>query len=92
MDAFITHLDPEIVQPGDLVAGSLPVNLAAEVCERGGRYLNLSLQLPANLRGVELSVEQMRACGACLEEYRVIRLDGLTVALWIPLGPLRRGP
>jgi CRISPR-associated protein Csx16 len=73
VDQVIDHLDPEIIAPGDTLIGTLPVNLAAEVCARGGRYLNLSLDLPAALRGHELSVEQMRACGARVEEFRVQR-------------------
>ena len=48
--------------------------IAAEVCERGGRYLNLSLDLPAPLRGQELSAGQMRDYGARIEEYRVTRV------------------
>lgn len=75
IDAIVTHLDPAIIQLGDLVIGSLPVNLAAEVCACGGRYLHLSLDLPPALRGRELSAEQMRACGARLEEYRVLSID-----------------
>ncbi|MFB1487680.1 MULTISPECIES: CRISPR-associated protein Csx16 [unclassified Thiocapsa] len=74
VDEVIDHLDPTIIAPGDILIGSLPVNLAAEVCTRGARYLNLSLDLPATLRGVELSAEQMRACGARVEEYRIQRL------------------
>lgn len=73
VDAVIDHLDPSIIAPGDILIGSLPVNLAAEVCARGGRYLNLSLDLPARLRGVELTAEQMRDCGARIEEYQVLR-------------------
>ena len=74
VDAVIDHLDPSRIAPGDILIGSLPVNLAAEVCTRGARYLNLSLDLPVALRGVELSAEQMRACGARVEEYRIQRL------------------
>ncbi len=74
VDEVIDHLDPAIIAPGDILIGSLPVNLAAEVCTRGARYLNLSLDLTAALRGVELSAEQMRACGARVEEYRIQRM------------------
>jgi CRISPR-associated protein Csx16 len=73
VDEVVSHIDPEIIEPGDTVIGSLPVNLAAVVCARGGRYLHLSLDLPATLRGQELTAEQMRDCGARVEEYRVIR-------------------
>lgn len=74
VDEFVVHLDTRIINPGDVVIGSLPVNLAADVCERGGRYLQLSLELPLALRGCELDIEQMQACGACLEEYHITRV------------------
>lgn len=73
IDRFATHLDPAEVRCGDVVVGSLPVNLAAVVCQRGGRYLNLSLSVPAELRGKELSADQLERLGARLEEYRVER-------------------
>ena len=75
VDQVIDHLDLAVVSPGDTVIGSLPVNLAADVCARDARYLHLSLLLPAHLRGVELTPAQMRACGARLEEYRIQRVD-----------------
>lgn len=67
----LAHLDPAVVGPGDTVIGTLPVNLAAVVCDRGARYLHLTLDLPPDWRGRELSAAQMTACGARLEEYRV---------------------
>jgi len=75
VDTVLPHLDPASIEPGDQVIGSLPVNLAAEVCARGGRYLHLSLDLPPALRGQELSIEQMRACNARIEEYQVLPVD-----------------
>ena len=74
VDRQLDHLDVEAIVAGDTVIGSLPVNLAARVCRRGGRYLHLSLTLPPGLRGVELSARQMRELGASLEEYRVDRI------------------
>ncbi|WP_295455485.1 CRISPR-associated protein Csx16 [uncultured Thiodictyon sp.] len=74
VDQMIDHLDPAVIAPGDRVIGSLPVNLAAAVCERGGCYLHLSIDLPAALRGRELTAEQMRDCTARIEEYRVSRI------------------
>ena len=68
---FATHLDPAEVRGGDTVIGSLPVNLAAVVCQRGGRYLNLSVVVPAELRGKELGADQLERLGARLEEYDV---------------------
>ncbi len=72
VNAVIAHLDPETIQPGDVVIGTLPIHLAARVCERGGRYLHLSLEVPPDWRGRELSAADLRRCGARLEEYRVI--------------------
>lgn len=80
VEAVILHLDPALIAPGDSVIGSLPVNLAAEVCARGARYLNLSLDLPSELRGRELSPEEMRACGARIEEYRITRVGPMDAA------------
>ncbi len=74
VDQVVEHLDPALVQPGDQVLGSLPVNLAAAVCARGGRYLHLSLELPRAWRGRELTAADMRAYGACIEEYQITRL------------------
>ncbi|MEA3278789.1 MAG: CRISPR-associated protein Csx16 [Pseudomonadota bacterium] len=75
VDRVLDHLNVGPIERGDRVIGSLPCNLAAEVCARGGRYLHLSLDLPARLRGRELSTEDMRACGARVEEFRVLRVD-----------------
>ena len=71
------HLEPDLLdalRPGDVVAGILPVNLAAEVCDRGARFLCLSLDMPPPARGRELSAEEMRLYNARLEEFRVLRV------------------
>jgi CRISPR-associated protein Csx16 len=73
IDRMVEHLDPAEVQPGDVVIGTLPIHLAAEVCLRGARYLHLVLDLPPERRGLELTAEEMRRLGARLEEYSVER-------------------
>ncbi len=75
-DEHVAHLDPQQVGAGDTVIGSLPVNLAAEVCARGARYFNLSLDLPAALRGRELDAATLTECGARIEEYVVAKPGG----------------
>lgn len=72
VDALIAHLDPEQVQPGDTVIGSLPVNLAAQVCERGAAYWHLSLALPADLRGCELSDADLQRLGARINRFSIV--------------------
>lgn len=74
IDHFVSHLDPVLVQAGDTVMGSLPVHLAAGICERGARYLHLSLDLPAELRGRELSVQQLHQFSARLRPFQVTAL------------------
>lgn len=71
VDRWQPHLDVAEVMAGDTVIGSLPANLAASVCAKGGRYLHLSLELPPRLRGCELTAEQMRALGARLTQLHV---------------------
>lgn len=68
---IVSSLEPEQVVAGDLVVGTLPINLAASVVSRGARYLHLSLEVPAEARGRELSANEMRGYGARLEEYEI---------------------
>jgi CRISPR-associated protein Csx16 len=77
VDRQIAHLDIDLIQPGDTVIGSLPVNLAAEVCGRGAAYFHLSLQIPESWRGRELTAEQMTAFGAKLERYQLQKTDDI---------------
>ncbi len=75
VDRHTEHLDVDLIQPGDTVIGTLPVHLAAEVCRRGARYLHLSLDLPAEYRGRELSTDDLERFNARLEAYRVLPAD-----------------
>ncbi len=70
-DHHVTHFEPANVQKGDVVIGTLPIHLAAQVCARGGRYWHLALTLPAQWRGLELSAEQLDAAQAHLQEFHV---------------------
>lgn len=67
----VAHLNPDDIQTGDTVIGSLPVNLAAKVCTAGATYWHLSVELPLHLRGKELSADLLDALGARLEAYRI---------------------
>lgn len=71
VDHWVSHLDPEQIAKNDTVIGTLPVHLAAEVCERGALFYFLTLDLPPNLRGTELSIEQMQAANCKLRQYFV---------------------
>lgn len=71
-DRWTAHLDPMDVAAGDTVIGTLPVNLAAVVCRRGARYIHLSLDIPLEWRGRELSMEELSEATAQLREHYVI--------------------
>lgn len=70
-DEHLAHLDMARVLPGDTVIGNLSVHQAAAICERGAQYLHLCIDVPAELRGQELSAEQLRALGATLQSFSV---------------------
>lgn len=76
IDRFVDHLDIAEIRPGDIVMGSLPVHLAAEVCARGARYFHLTIDLPQESRGRELSAEELERFGAGLAEFLVSREPG----------------
>ncbi|GAB3375337.1 CRISPR-associated protein Csx16 [Azotobacter armeniacus] len=71
VDRRVEHLDTGLVEPGDLVCGSLPVHLAALLCARGARYMHLIVDLPAQARGRELTADELRAYGARLACFEV---------------------
>lgn len=71
VDHQVEHLDLDVIAPGDTVIGVLPVNLVAEVCQRGARFISLSLELPLDARGKELSADDLERLGAKLEEFYV---------------------
>lgn len=62
------------LKAGDVVIGTLPINMVFELNSRGVRYQHLALDIPRELRGIELSAEQLSQCQARLEEYSVERL------------------
>jgi CRISPR-associated protein Csx16 len=70
-DRHAPHLAMGEVRAGDTVIGSLPVNLAAEVCARGATYRHLSLEVAAADRGRELSAHELEQYDARLETYFV---------------------
>lgn len=59
---------------GRVVVGALPLHLAALAAE----VVAIDMNLPPNLRGVDLTPEQMDECGATLRRYRVLALESET--------------
>lgn len=65
----VADLDPDWVQSGEIVYGTLPVNLVSKIIARGARYFHLSMNIPAELRGRDLSADEMEQIEATLEEF-----------------------
>lgn len=75
VDHFVAHLDIGQIRAGDKVIGSLPVNLVAQVCTVGANYWHLSLRLPADLRGRELSAQDMEQLNSELVPFHVMQIE-----------------
>ena len=87
-----THLDRLEFDAGDIVCGVLPVHLMARINQLGARVAVIEMDVPADLRGRELSPEELDAVGARLVEYRATRLTELgqddAVSIVHPAAPL----
>lgn len=70
-DQHIKHLNIELLQAGDQVIGNLPIPMVAQINEKGVRYWHLSFNVPYELRGQELSAQQLIELGIDLKEFRV---------------------
>lgn len=71
-DVHLPHLlNVDELQSEDVIIGTLPINIISQINELGVRYIHLSLDIPPQLRGVELTVEQLNECQATLEEFYV---------------------
>lgn len=74
----IRHLEDDLpLQPGDHICGNLPLDRVAALNARGIRYSHLVIRVPFPLRGHELTAADLTACGAHLQEYRVLPLSPL---------------
>jgi|AntDeeMinimDraft_5_1070356.scaffolds.fasta_scaffold23635_2 CRISPR-associated protein Csx16 len=62
----VAHLDVATLEPEDRVIGTLPVQAIAEVWARGAVYYHLSIPMPANRRGQELTADDLDVFGAKL--------------------------
>jgi CRISPR-associated protein Csx16 len=75
IDHTVEHLAIETIQAGDTVIGTLPVHLAAQVCERGAQYRHLAVDIPPHARGGEFTAAELEAYGARLATYHITRID-----------------
>lgn len=71
---IVEHFNVESVEKDDIVLGTLPIHLVAKIWDQQGRYFHLVLNIPADLRGVEITADKMEELDATLEEFIVLRV------------------
>lgn len=71
--SVVAHYAPGAEDSFDYVVSILPMNLVADMYVRNPqiRYYQVSMEVPEEFRGKELSIEQMEAFGARLVQYYV---------------------
>lgn len=75
-DVHLEHLlNFDELNAGDVIIGTLPINMVYKINQMGVRYKHLSLEIPAQWRGLELTHEQLLQCSASLQEFSVQTVD-----------------
>lgn len=80
----IPHLDMSEVAAGDVVFGTLPLHLAAELCGKNCRYIHLTIEHDPASRGRELTREEMDQ-RASLQEFDVCSIAPLQIPELYPV-------
>ena len=70
-DRLVDHLDPQDVQPGDIVLGTLPMREAALICSRGAKFWAFTVPMRVEDKGRELHPKELKERGACLKRFVV---------------------
>ena len=72
---FTAHFSHEMAEGFEVVVGILPINLVADLNALGIRFFMVTMDVPAELRGKELTEEQMVECNVKLEQFSVLRIS-----------------
>ncbi|MGV6989748.1 CRISPR-associated protein Csx16 [Testudinibacter sp. P80/BLE/0925] len=75
VDHWVSHLEVGQIQAGDIVMGTLPLHLAAQVCQKGAKVYFLSLNVQEHQRGKELTREQLNQQSCRLMPFYVKALE-----------------
>lgn len=75
INRFESHLDTHLIQAGDTVIGTLPIHLAADICQRGAKFYFLSVNVTATQRGTELTAQQLTEQFCSLQPFWVEKID-----------------
>ena len=69
---LITHInDVDCLIDGDCVMGTLPIEIIAKLSRNNISYWHLCIELPEQLRGIELSAAMLDELNAQLREFLV---------------------
>ena len=71
IDRYATHLDPEDIQTGDTILGTLPIHLAAQICARGAAFYFLQIAQPEDKRGSEYNAAELERMGCSLQRFHI---------------------
>ncbi|MDP8101360.1 CRISPR-associated protein Csx16 [Phocoenobacter atlanticus] len=74
IDHFIDHLNIDMIKRDDIVIGTLPIHLAAQVCEKGAKFYFLSVNVTKAQRGQELTAEQLKAQACQLQQFYIQKI------------------
>lgn len=80
IDRMVEHLDPTALTKGDVVVGTVPLHLAADLRARGIEFWALDLDISPQDRGKELSGIYLATRGARFTRYEVRKKDAVDVA------------
>jgi CRISPR-associated protein Csx16 len=76
IDHFVSHLDETAkLNCGDIVIGSLPIHLIAQLNSQGIRFISFQLDLPEHSRETELTEQQLTKLNVKMQEYIVWGVD-----------------
>lgn len=67
----LSHFELNKIWHPAKVIGTLPIHLVEVICRNGGTYHNLTMDLPPEARGKEITAEDMSKYNAKLQQFHV---------------------
>lgn len=83
IDHWLEHLlDLSLFVSGDVVLGTLPIQLVAALNQKGVQYGHFSLTVPPQWRGAELNLKQVLDCNPEITYFHVEQVeDSVNIAV-----------
>ncbi len=67
----VDHVSSDSITHPVKLIGNVPPAIAAQVCQQGGEYWHIDLDLPQTIRGKELSVSDLEQYKAKIIRYHI---------------------